>query len=580
MKHLLRVGSAITSALLALQVAASGLERTQTIELVEGWNCVWLEVDPDDSAENVFSGYDIETVAAFFPSNGPVEFIEDPGEAAFNADGWSVWYSNDEADQGNLDRIHGNRAYLIKATASIPSFSVTGVVRFHEYLWVPDSFNLVGFCVETGDEPTFGEFFAPASAHPSNRIFKLGDNNQWVGVSASEALENGKAYWVYSAGQSRYQRPLTVSIDGIDSIDYGTGIVNQELLISNLSEASASYKIERVGEPNGLELIKVDFDPSADPPTEVESAALVDFTFPEALPARTSRAATIRVDRGWSTEEAEREQLYKISSADTGTCVWLPIRATRADLIGDAEDLTAASGNSGLWVGEVRINQVARIREPDPENNLEPTKYGASMRVIVHVDGSGQARLLKAVTMMRTKTVDGIDPKFVLVTRDEKIPFFEGIERRSGKLVGRRIETVSYDLPRDVADPNIILDQTTANQTPEFKTELDLTGAVGLGKTLKTMPNTLVLDKWHRSNPYRHAFHPDHRSGFRIKREMQFNFHDEISEEVQKTAGYGVDVLTGDYRESIVGLVKPDQKMWVAGAFAFRRISTVEELNQ
>ena len=574
---LLCAGSALTLAFLPLPFARADLHQTQTVTLDPGWTAVWLEVDPDDTPENVFSNSSITTVATFFPANGPVEFIDEPGTQAFNKDGWAVWYRNDTPGSTSLERIHGNRAYLVE-TGSDVTLQITGTVAFHVYDWVPDSYHLVGFCTEPGNEPSFSDFFTPAPAHTARPIYKM-EEEEWVEVSKfSDRVENGRAYWVYSKGQSRFQGPMIVSIPGIDALDYGTATRDHEVLISNLTADAIDYKISRVGSPNGLELIKVDFDPTADPPTEVESAAIVDFTFPENLPARTSLAATLRAVRSWTSGTPEREQLYRVSSPDLGFYSWLPVRATNPGIIA-GEDL-APDGNTGLWVGEVRINQVARIREPDPENNLDPTKYGASMRVIVHVDGNGKARLLKHVTMMRAKAVEGIDPEFVLVTQDERIPFFEGIERRSGKLVGRRIETVSYDLPRDVADPNSITDQATANQTPRFKTELDLVGAVGLGKTLRTAPDTLVLDKWHRSNPYRHAFHPQHRSGFHIKREMQFSFHDEIAEAVQNTAGYGVDVLTGTYRESIEGLVKPGEKMWAGGVFALRRISLVEELNR
>lgn len=87
----------------------------------------------------------------------------------------------------------------------------------------------------------------------------------------------------------------------------------------------------------------------------------------------------------------------------------------------------------------------------------------------------------------------------------------------------------------------------------------------------------------HPTNPFRHRRHPDHTSGFDIIREIRLDFDGDAVNPLERS-GYGVDKITGVYREEITGLHKPlgPQKnvgLRVEGRFELNRISLIDTLN-
>lgn len=96
----------------------------------------------------------------------------------------------------------------------------------------------------------------------------------------------------------------------------------------------------------------------------------------------------------------------------------------------------------------------------------------------------------------------------------------------------------------------------------------------------------IYLPANHPTNPFRHRRHPDHTTGFNIERLIRFDF-DGAEGDALESAGYGVDLITGTYREEIFGLHKPlgpDPEtdpvgLRTEGRFELNRISTIDTLN-
>lgn len=569
---------------------AEGRRITQTFTLSAGWNSIWLEVTPSSAdgsgtpaaPAEVFDNPAITRVAAFFPAQGPVEFVSQPA-LTFNQDAWQVWYRDDVARQSRLISVLGNRGYLVHATAPI-TLAIEGEVGFHRIRWQPDSYNLAGFGIVPGAEPTFERFFEGSRAHRPLNAFRLVDDH-WVGVSPTDTLEPGKAYWIYSAGPSDFQGPLQVSVAGIDELDFGASIHDLELTLANTSTRDVLHnRLERWSNADGFELVTV-LAPRPAEFTRTEGPAVTSLALDD-LPAGETTHLTLRAKRNWVTPPVARTNLYRLAS-DAGTYFWIPARATRSELADGTVDVAAEARSQGLWVGEALIRQVAHIASPSPATSMESTADSLSLRFLLHVDASGQVRLLKQVTLMRRKPgSDVLDPGLVLVTDERRIPLFEGIRHRGDRLVGQRLETASYDLPRRSAlqspplPPHPLPTDFDRTQLEEdYLTRLDLEGAVGRGKTAKTRPGSMVLDPWHRTHPFRHAFHERHRQGQRIVRDMMFRFDTTTSDAALAETPRGVDVLSGAYTESIEGLSKPGEKLWMSGPFQCRRISTVAELD-
>jgi len=96
----------------------------------------------------------------------------------------------------------------------------------------------------------------------------------------------------------------------------------------------------------------------------------------------------------------------------------------------------------------------------------------------------------------------------------------------------------------------------------------------------------IYLPASHPTNPFRHRRHPDHTTGYNIERSIRFDF-DGMQGDALEAAGYGVDRITGTYREEIFGLHKPlgpepDTNpigLRTEGRFELNRVSFIDTLN-
>lgn len=109
-------------------------------------------------------------------------------------------------------------------------------------------------------------------------------------------------------------------------------------------------------------------------------------------------------------------------------------------------------------------------------------------------------------------------------------------------------------------------------------TELPMSGNFG-----NSLATEIVLPANHPTNPFRHRRHPDHTTGFDIRRLVNLSFQAADGQLLSRT-GYGVDRISGTYNEEIFGLHKPlgpskNVGLKVAGTFQLHRISLIDTLN-
>jgi len=609
---------------------ALGAQQTQSVTLAPGWNAVWLEVSPLDSdgnaatIESVFTNDSISVIARPVNPVGTSEFISNP-KKIFNQESWITWHKS-SVSGNSLTTITGNQAYLVLNSGSTEiTQSIAGEVRFFETTWLAANYNLVGFNL-TG-APTFGEFFGVAGEsggiHPVSKIFTLNSTTgEWEGVQSTDIMNPGTAYWVFSERNSTFSGPVAIRFDGIGDLSFGTGpgnlalqdfngddilLTTRELTFTNTDDSEHAVNLVKISPASDeLALYHV-----------VPEAGTLDYTLNPGSPltsfavgtlaSATTKIITLGADRNWSSDGNLRENLYRIEvavgSSGAFQYFWLPTEAGRSDS-GDAADGSTDSSYAGLWVGQANLNTVTSIAESGaPEVATTAT---LPIQVILHVDATGAASLLSHVIFMRTKTADETVPSEpVLVVDESKIPFFEGIEEKEGKLVGRRLETAAYDMPLSYKvsrQPNSLLtviaesngyvddggDPDPAQVTDEdletytlaatsrpagfvesYALSWPLTGAPGSNKNLRTATDApLRLDPFHRSNPFRHTFHPNHGIGFAVSRTMNFTF-DSTNED---------SLLTGTFTESYEGLTALATPLVASGVFTLRRLSTVSEI--
>lgn len=622
------LGAIISFVLLA--VITDAAESTQTVTLVPGWNSVWLEVEPtysvgDDAGtpkrvEDVFTNNAVTVVTRLSEEIGVAEVFSNASNRTFNQQNWDIWRRSPAGATNTLRLMRGNAAYLAyNSSGTAVVTAIRGTIRFFTPTWTTDRYNLVAFSLHS--PVSFAEFFGPASdRHPLNRIFRLENNGNWRGVTASEQMHPGEAYWIYADGPSTYQGPghlvLTGasrdalefgSLDGALTIDVGDAAVNSgaplpvdigQIAVINPTDATVSVIMTSVhpdattGAATTDDLLLYEVTPDPDNLQFVSDGFISDSDLGD-LAAGASRFHTFAAFRNWSVGSVERENLYRISFDHH--YFWLPVSAVLVNSdVGAA--LTADAVFQGLWVGDAVIDEVTSFTETgQPLRNAVST---TALRLIVHIDDTGQAVLLSQVTVMQR--TPPADPERVLVVDAQKLPFFQGIEERAGKPVGVRIETVAYDMPRNF-DPALYDTQdsgefallsavqdafgltavtdVTASQIQtyvagrqsrphglrdDYDNSLPLEGGLGQNAVLKTYDNRpLHLDPFHRSNPFRHAFHNRHAAGYNITRVIRITMDDTSS----------VDRRSGVYEEIVSGLTAAD--ITSRGTVTFSRVNQI-----
>ncbi|HXJ62067.1 MAG TPA: hypothetical protein VNU68_35970 [Verrucomicrobiae bacterium] len=555
-----------------LRAVAGDPVAQQNFQLRPGWNAIWLEVQPArNSSDSVFANLPVASVWTRAERLSSVDFIQDPSEQAFNEAGWLGWFpaSRPEAFLGNLFTVQANHAYLVKLTNSTPiNWSVMGRPSLRATVWVPDSYNLRGLPVDPASPPTFLNFFRPSKAHydPATgqlqKIYRLG-GGQWTPVASSETIAAGEAYWIYAKGASDYLAPLRASVDLGDGLDYGLELTELNLRLANATTGPLNVTVQEFNQGGTPALSYYQFNPS------------LGGQWP-ALPAPLTL---------WSAASSEtrlRLAVRRQEMTGSGYASLLQVRdgaGTRFLLPVSAQTPTNAANPgryAGLWAGSATIKAVSEPHSANPTTPT-PTKSQLSLRLLIHVDANGQARLLKEVLQMwrdGTYTNDATGNRVVnkpgqyaLLTDDSLIPLFKGATVRDGEPVGRRLSTIGYNFPGG-----------------SVRNALNLSGAFTIGQNLV---GTLTLPFDHPTNPFQHKFHPDHDNlnprfdgpateSYTTTRQIQLDFA-ASPPDGPAVSDFGYREMGGTYRETISGIHK--NPIYVSGTFRLTRLSLVAELN-
>ncbi len=326
----------LVTCLLAVQPARAETTRIQTVQLRQGWNAVFLEVNPSNSAPAVvLANTPIDIVACHQGHDSTAQFMNNPGADLLKDVAWGVWYADHRPDSflKTLHAMYGQQAYLIHAKSDF-TWQVTGTTLPPEVHWRPHSYNLVGFSVQSPGAPTFAQFFAGSPAHRHDKIYRLTDGT-WRRVldARAETMRSGEAFWIYCEGNSKYQGPLGVETTTRYGVYLGSG--SDAFTLRNLTDHPISPTVEHV--PSGYSSVPLSIVVQAvgEPSSPIQSVAVPRpaGTWTQPLPPLEAGRA-IRVPLQVRLQDATaftQSSLLKIST-DLGTEVWLPVFGVREDL--------------------------------------------------------------------------------------------------------------------------------------------------------------------------------------------------------------------------------------------------------
>ncbi len=568
---------------LAMQLSAWGAAiptATQALSLNPGWNAVYLEVQPlSSSPAVVFKDLPVgSSVWAWQGKDDSVQFIQDPGEPLVNNPKWlAIFASARESALNNLFAISANSAYLIHVAGTTPlTMNIDGRPTIRHKNWIPDAFNLTGFGFN-GTPPTFGTFFTPSNSHKNQAIYRLNNaSGAWeiVNNPSTATMRSGEAFWIYCVSGSDYQGPLTVEANGADGLDFGTGITILSLTIGNVSTVDKSVTVTQSSGVTPVSLAYRSYD-------NVSGKILNNPL--SGMPAVTVKAGStaivnLAVQRNSFTGDGA--SVLEIRDAQ-GNRVRLPVTATS----------NPVNGYPGLWSGAANINKVSQLTDSGPAPGFDsgaakPTPATLNLKLILHQEKNGPARLLKQAIIMRQDPIRNTDGtiqtkgRSVVLTKDSLIPNYSGVTQRDGAKVGRRLSAVGIDY-----SPS-----TDATLGTDFDgTALKCSGSVSTSVTCRMVVESSA-NYTHPTNPFLHRYHPDHdnqASDFstfrqevnRIERVVTLTFDTvPLDNPTNPPPGWGVTVLGGSYSESISGLAKGPVK--VEGSFTLSLAADADVLNQ
>jgi hypothetical protein len=571
----------LSIAMLLLPQFCQAQWRTQTIQLQPGWNAVHLEVQPEPRIiDEVFAGVPVESVWKWDRRFTSIQYTVDPSTLLEESPDWLIWLpaSNPKSFLNRLFLLQGNQSYLVKldTNAAPCTVPIKGRVIIPRLDWYPHGLNLVGFPVNSVNPPTFSDFFrfttqVDTTKGYANELYRLDSLGRGLRIVQPnrDKVQPGVAYWVKCNSKPAYMSVLDVTLSG-GAVDFGSVTYEQELSIRNTHPTASITALiqQRASEPAPT---TGDYPELAGPvPLSylmLNTSNNLDWIdFPaggrsRALAPGEEWIVRLGVRRDafdpytpTGTNGATYQSILEVTDSSQSLMIRVPVVAENPEpgLYGDIPG--AHDPKEGLWVGEAQLSQVNAPAYTT--NNLLPASP-LTMRLLVHVDGYGTARLLQQVALAWDNTIT--DP-----------PYTNG---------AYALYADERDLPASAQDVKRISSVAFPTMDPVV-----MTGLLGTTNTLSAIVNVNFDNP---VNPFLHRYAPLHDnkdSNFvpytnavevpNITRVIALSFTTVTNETAQPI--WGVDAVAGTYQETLYGLRA--QPVIVRGGLALQRISRINQL--
>lgn len=563
---------ALSSLLLCATAHAQWQNTTYTLK--GGWNAIYLHGDASYVLPaTLFAAYPaVQEVWRWNSNPTQVQFTTSPLIPSAGTAEWTEWKSDGSVT--SLSQMVGQTAYLVKCSGSTSnSYSVTipQKVMPPSANWVRNGANLMGFPSKLSGSsfPYFSNYFAtyPAAIASNVKIYKyvggdLGESNPSKVFSPTlEKLDRNQAYWFDSEVVGNFYAPVELSLSNLSGLDYGrTGSTITARLL-NRSSAASTVTIAPVASANApagqegvtaaVPITRRVFTASTATWTETPiSAAYTEVVGPNA-----TLELSFGIDRGNASMMAAATNaffasLLRFTDSAGLYDISLPVTARKASL-------------AGLWIGDA---SVSNVQSQVATSSGSTTASAYPLRLLIHVDSNGVARLLSQVYL--GKLSDGT---------------LAGLcTEESGLMVGTKADALRFSVAHMPLDR--VIDGTAGTGS----------GAFAIGGTLVRTINIPYNDP---TNPFLHEYHPDHDNKDAVFADLTLPAgvtaaNAKLSDGVEAPAinrtctfafaatggsGFGSSVMSGNYSEVFTGLHK--NLLTVTGTFQLRRVSEVGTLS-
>ena len=536
--------------LFLMSSAAMAGHISETLTLTNGWNAVYLESTPDATDPATFFADlpQVERVGCHESSvYGATEQIASDGTTiAQKPVSFYVWVRGEE-DRSTLQRIMGGRCYLIYSTATATK-TFYGVPACPRVSWQASESGfatIAGVSIPAGETVTSGTYFreGPLTSDAVKAPYEAGGPDaaapkysKLMAFRGTPTLQGGHAYAFEGNSVADWPGVVKVSTPTLSGVlSFGSGTALQSFSVANAGTTNRT--------------IRVSYGPSElsseeKPPLQVfiprvgtnecgwTSFASHDFD----LAPGESRTLALAIDKSGFTADQTFAGLVTVSDlSGTKMRVRVPVTAKL-----DADSEYSAAFPKGLWYGNIELLQV------DRQADASPVKAGGSMKVnvILLVDGTGESHIMQrvAVATAEKENADG--------TRDVRL-WPETTSIPSGYTV-RRLSTVFPDVAH----------RSVAATSGSFGNLLQFDWIVAADA---------------RDNPFRHAWHPDHGTGFAVTNRLTLAWYTESGD---STWEYSPDEVTYGICTWTLGGLSGAGDITMRGTFALKRILDISKVEE
>jgi hypothetical protein len=532
--------------------------QSTTYTLHGGWNTIYLHGDATHASIETLlpPETNIISIWRWNPNPTQTQFSTSTLVPTNGTPEWSTWTRGGTAN--TLTTLTGQAAYLVECSGTLGntySVPIVHKVQPPRSTWVRNGANLLGFPTRNASGyPNMSAYFAtfPVAISTNTKIYRYdggplsASNPIQVFNTATEPVDRTKAYWFEAAVTANFYAPLEVSPSNLDGLIYGRNGSLVSVRVRNRTAAAVN-----------LTVAPVDSAPAPGGQTQITAAVPLTYrTFNtssgqyEFTPVTTglgvvvgpqsSVELTFGVDRSQITGTPGDLYASLLRFTDGGNLmdVYLPVSAQVTSL-------------AGLWIGEATVTNV---QSKVPGVTGTTTGRSFPLRVLLHVDNSGNARLLSQVFL----------GKLAVGPNDVGLSTLESGLKPSELATARRFTAVH--LPPETVLANV-----------------NGSGSVAIGQTLV---RTVTLTHKAPTNPYVHTYHPDHDNrnarfdadlpagveSPTVTRECSFTFT-AAPPGGGTIPGWGSSVIGGTYAETITGIHKSSTT--VTGTFEVRRVSEI-----
>ena len=458
------------AALLFAWSAEAALPHTsQNISLVSGWNAVYVEVSPEQTADELFADWPVDHVSLYDPASflATRQFSSDWNSQGLSREAMAVWYRN-APEASSFKNIPGGAILVTFCTNSSFLATLIGPPAAPRTTWhvtgTNTVYNFVGFSTSANTGIAAYLEGSPCEEVLSRAYYRIyGDDPDAVPRArelrtSERTVGDGEVLLLPSDKISDWSGVLHVS--PINGVNFGQTGRKSSFSIRNDGTTNRTVRIEFARPLNQDQLYNVALLPYVvymrDMDTAItnsawtmgpERAPYYGMAYYKKLAPGETWRVEVGLDRNALEEDSERQKglafgaLLKITEDSAAHAkVTIPI-------YGETSGEEASDWQNGLWVADVSLDLIQLIeqrwvieshteeREVVTTNLVgnvetvttnmeevlvattnsvdsalgEPTRTGGKfkLRLPIHRDRSGKARLLQRVVLAGDVAADG-----------------------------------------------------------------------------------------------------------------------------------------------------------------------------